>query len=315
MALPPTPTKATESFRKPLRGYNAMHLAAVQNRQHLICRLHEEGSEDLAWYLERCGLKMKLRCLDCNLTKEVEVRCERRWCPVCMRKIAAERVARYRFAMDRLQWPLFVTLTIANTVLAEHGIRTLKTCLGRFKKTKWWKGCKVRGGVTAIEVTNRGKGWHPHAHMLMDCEWLSSNTPKIQRGDTKEVKGAKLKAAKADLDHQWAKATGQATASTYVMRSGEAKLQEVLKYSADPETLCHEKGRISELIRAMDKFRMIQPWGCCYGIGKLIKAMAEAEREPCKCGYCEGSKFTQELNVQRPNRPTPSKRPDPSIPA
>lgn len=279
---------------------NKGHAKAKAQRAMLEARLREEGADDLADKLKGCGMTLVLECSCCHLRKEVEVRCERRWCPVCARKIAAERVARYTFAVARMEWPLFVTLTVANQVEAWEGIKKLKASWGKMRRTKWFKRCQVVGGITAIEITNRGKGWHPHLHSIIDCRWLAVATPRPQRGDTKAVIKAKCKAAKAELDHEWAKCCQQLTASTYVKRSDRLNLREVLKYCADPGTLLNEHGVISELIRAIDKFRMVQPFGSCMGISAMIRELAESEMQPKPCAYCEANSWRPAMTIERP---------------
>lgn len=276
------------STRKP-RGEHkssSAHLQATAARQRLIVRLHEEGAEDLAEILQSCGVLIQLRCTGCGRIRPVESRCEKRWCPVCMRRIAAERVARYSFAVERMQWPLFVTLTVRNSLEAWAGLRHLKSSWGRMRRSKWFKKCSVRGGVTAIEITNRGNGWHPHLHSVIDCRWLAVSVPPPQKGDTRTCIAAKCATAKAELDAEWAKCTRQATASTYVKRTSQEILREVLKYSVDPGSLAATEGRISELIRAMDKFRLVQPFGNCMGIGPMIREMERASRIEKACEDC-----------------------------
>lgn len=276
---------------------------AKQDRQKLIVRLHEEGDEELAALLTRCGQTMKLRCTCCSALKAVEVRCEKRWCPVCARKIAAARVAKYTYAVARMQWPLFLTLTVQNSIDAWEGIRRMKSCWGKMRRTKWFKACDVKGGITAMEITNKGSGWHPHLHTVIDCRWLAVRTPRPQRGDSAESIRLKCSSAKAELDAEWAKVTKQVTASTYVKRTDRLDLRELLKYAADPGTLSNEQGRISELIRAIDKFRMVQPFGHCMGISAEIEALAAEDHVTKPCAGCGGSSWLPELTIERPNRP------------
>lgn len=270
----------------PPREPSKAHLEACRKRGQLEERLREEGADDLAERLAKCSKKLVLVCQCCGARKEVEQRCERRWCPVCARKIAAERVARYSYAVERMQWPLFVTLTVTNSLDAWEGLRRLKAAWGRMRRLKWFRDCQVKGGITAIEITNKGRGWHPHLHSVIDCRWLAVSTPAPQRGDSPAMIATRCKQAKAELDAAWSRACRQPTASTYVKRTAQAIIAEVLKYAVDPGTLVHEEGRISDLIRAIDKYRMVQPFGHCLGIGALIKAQAAAERPPKNCESC-----------------------------
>lgn len=74
--------------------------------------------------------------------------------------------------------PLHVTLTLKNTRKLEEGFTGLKTAwslmiahrrkaLSNPKKNTPIEWCKVHGGIRSVEVTNKGKGWHPHMHCLV----------------------------------------------------------------------------------------------------------------------------------------------------
>jgi hypothetical protein len=291
--------------------------AAQAARGALLERLMGEGAEELAARLRLCGQTLDLRCKCCGQKKTVERRCERRWCPVCARKIAAERVARYTYAVARMEWPLFLTLTVVNSLEAWEGIKRLKSCWGKMRRRKWFLGCQVAGGITAIEITNQGRGWHPHLHSVIDCRWLAVDTPRPMRGDSRERVAEKCRSAKAELDAEWARVTMQPTASTYVKRLPRLDLREVLKYSVDPGTLLGEEGRISELIDAIDKFRMVQPFGSCMGIAAEIAQLAAEDYEAAVCPKCASAAWEPVLVVTRgdaapremwrPQTPTPRK--------
>lgn len=274
-------------------------LVAQDQRKRLAERLRAEDAEDLALMLDGCGQTMRLRCACCGHAKEVEQRCRKRWCPVCCRKIAAERVAKYTYAVARMQWPLFVTLTVANSLEAWEGIKRLKSAWGKMKRRKWFQACDVKGGITAIEITNKGSGWHPHLHSVIDCRWLAVATPRPQRGETAEGWDLKKKSAKAELDAEWASVTKQVTASTFIKRLDRLDLREVLKYAADPGTLLGEEGNVSELIRAIDKFRMVQPFGSCMGISAEIEQLAAEDYNGKPCPSCEGRAWMPVMVIER----------------
>ena len=78
--------------------------------------------------------------------------------------------------------PVFITLTVKNG--DDLGER-FNHLMSNFKamqnaRSKWFvRGtghnelCKAHGIVYAVEITNRGRGWHPHIHMvaLVD-DWI-----------------------------------------------------------------------------------------------------------------------------------------------
>jgi hypothetical protein len=88
-------------------------------------------------------------------------------------------------------------------------------------------------------------------------------------------------------------------ASVKVKRTTGEILTEVLKYAADPGTLLAEDGRVCELIRAIDKFRLVQPFGTCMGIGAEIRQLAAENREGGTCPTCQTSAWRPVLVLER----------------
>ncbi len=103
-------------------------------------------------------------------------------CPLCAIRRATKQTAAYleRFNLIMAEQPhlrpAFMTYTVKNGPdLAERmdhlrkGLRTLtqrrKDVRTRRKGSSEWGA--LAGLVGTLEVTNRGKGWHPHAHMLV----------------------------------------------------------------------------------------------------------------------------------------------------
>jgi hypothetical protein len=103
-------------------------------------------------------------------------------CPLCAIRRAAKQTAAYLGRFNQITGehpeliPAFVTYTVKNGPdLAErmnhlrNGLRTLTERrrdirTGRRGSSEWGA---LAGAVGTLEVTNRGKGWHPHAHMLV----------------------------------------------------------------------------------------------------------------------------------------------------
>lgn len=79
---------------------------------------------------------------------------------------------------------IHLTLTMKNTSDLASGLDQLKgamqamnahrrKALAGTRGNKPIEWCKVEGGVTSIEVTNKGNGWHPHIHALVLCnDWI-----------------------------------------------------------------------------------------------------------------------------------------------
>lgn len=262
---------------------------AIKARADLRERLRAECEWEYVQKLEQCERPLVLVCTECGTTKEVESGCGRRWCPVCARKISAERSARFREAVRRMECPLFVTLTIENTTAAREGLDTIRAAYGRFRRQAWFLRCNVRGGITTLEVTNKGAGWHPHLHSIIDCDWLAPSRLKPQIGDTKRVIEAKCAQSQAELSVQWAAAVKQPTAIVWVKKTDEGAANEVLKYVVKPSDLIESPDNPGDLIRAIEGTRLLTTFGSCYGLAGDLKREAEANKQPCLCEKCNVS--------------------------
>lgn len=107
-------------------------------------------------------------------------------CPLCAIRRAAKTLKgyldRYRViqARDGSLRPFLVTFTVKNGPdLAErqaHLQESLKRLHNRrrhwfkgSKGAKWTESARAAGAVWSYEVTNKGNGWHPHAHAVWMC--------------------------------------------------------------------------------------------------------------------------------------------------
>lgn len=252
-ASPPPPT------REPNPKRLAREQARRRERAALMERLSADGDTDLAEILEKCAQIRTLKCCHCGHCHKVETRCKKRWCPSCAYFVSVERVNKYAALADKFQWPLFVTLTVKNSIDPE-GLRTLKKQWSKFRRRKIISR-QVRSGIVGFEVTNIGNGWHPHIHALLDCRWLSIHIPEPTRNDNATAKAAKCRAAAEELQTVWAKQIGQPSASVAVRRADSVALIEVLKYAVKPQTLAESKERPGDIIRVMQGMRMMTTFG------------------------------------------------------
>lgn len=271
------------------RADRALHNAR-RYRAALLVRLQTEDADDLAEKLAGCGEEMFLVCMDCGGRHRVEKRCRKKWCPVCARAIAAARVAKYEAGVSKMKWPLHVTLTVKNVDdTSTDFIRKLRTDFGKLRRRVIWSK-RVAGGVAGMEVTNRGNGWHPHIHALIDCEWLAIKTPKPSGRMSKEEIRKLCKRAQREMASAWAKVVGQKSAVIWIRRikgSGNPEImadecREVLKYSAKGSDLAECQGEVAPLIRQLDSTRLTTSFGSLYG--KLKDA--EKEKRPIPCDNC-----------------------------
>lgn len=255
----------------------------VEDREALKEKLDREKRPDLWNKLSACGENLPLVCVNCGTKKMASVKCKRRWCPVCSYYIAVERVAKYKAVVRGFEWPLFVTLTMKNTVTPD-GLKQMKDAFGKWRRRKLVRE-KVKSGIVGFEMTNKGNGWHPHCHMLLDCRWLSLHVPEPRRSDTGEEKRRKCVAAADELGRLWADVLKQKTASVLVRRGDAEALIEVLKYSVKGSELVEMDEEAAPVIDVMEGMRLMTTFGEVRKI-KKDENPEEGEIGGCQCEKC-----------------------------
>lgn len=237
----------------------------VQEREMLAQRLRSEGAGDLALKIEGCGTPLNLNCACCGARKTVEIACKRRWCPACAYLVMRERLKKYNFAASLMQWPLMVTLTMRNTPDPEC-IREIREHWSKFRRRKLVE-TKIKGGVTTVEITEGEGGWHPHLHIVCDCQWLALHVPAPSWRDSIDVQRQKYDHARLELSALWSQVVGQKQATVLANRKapGEA-LAYALKYAVKGSTLIESKLPIAPLIRVLGNSRMLSAFGTMHGL-------------------------------------------------
>jgi len=105
-------------------------------------------------------------------------------CPLCAIRRGAKALGAYLIRWQVLQQdrpdlrPYLLTLTVKNGDDLEerqaHLSKSLRKLLthrrhfnGGIPRAPWTELCKAEGAVYTLELTNKGKGWHPHCHMIV----------------------------------------------------------------------------------------------------------------------------------------------------
>jgi hypothetical protein len=272
---------------------------AAKHRTALRELLASTDNPDLAAILTKCEEPLVLRCVCCGTVKTVETRCRKRWCPVCARKLAAEKVARYRAVIRRMKSPLFLTLTIRSTTYAAEGICALRKAFKAFRRSVWWKRCEIAGGVCAMEITHGSGGYHPHLHILLDCAWLTVHTKRPQPWMPAAMRKELTEQAQRELTNAWARCIDQDTAIVWVKKASEHTAMEVLKYSVAPAELIAMGDKAAECIRAMTGNRLVVAWGSCYGHVKKWAAEDEGGTVQRGVECCATPSLMPQLAIDR----------------
>lgn len=256
----------------------------IKQRQQLLERLGDEMETSLYNRLSKCGNPISLTCTCCGRERLASSRCDNKWCPSCQHALAMRTVERMRSCVTSMKWPTLVTLTVKNYGdFSIDFMRATRKAFGKLRRLRWWKKC-VRGGIAAFEVTNKGKGWHPHVHALIDCRWLSVTVPAPMNQGEVFKRG---KEACKEVQQQWELCTGRPARNIQVRRvykrdNGDPAqaVREVMKYSVKGTDLVKMKAKVGPLIRMISATRLVTTFGCAYGkAGKRCKLSL-----PCECG-------------------------------
>ena len=105
-------------------------------------------------------------------------------CPLCAIRRGAKALGVYLARWQVIQGerpelrPYLLTLTVKNGEDLEERQKHLTSSLRKLMdhrrnfnagvaRAPWTELCKAQGGVYTLELTNKGNGWHPHAHMIV----------------------------------------------------------------------------------------------------------------------------------------------------
>jgi len=253
------------------RPKSESRLAAEKSRQKLLEKLENEGADDLTRALAKCGQADALVCTCCGEKWDIVKRCNRKWCPACQRALATRASLRYTGICESFSWPLFVTFTVKNLPDPSLDfVRALRRSFGKLRRLRWWNKC-VTGGVAGIEVTNTGKGWHPHIHALLDCKWLSVTTTPPASHLSREQKKARFTRATKEVQEQWALCTGVKSSVKIKRASARGNgrdrsiASEIIKYSVKGSDLVDIPDDVAPVLRMLDGTRLLTSFGSAYG--------------------------------------------------
>jgi hypothetical protein len=227
--------------------------------------------------LAKCGNAETYRtCRECGHWETFTWKCCLKFCPVCNWRIARERAAMLKLWSMVIEQPKHIVLTQRNfEVLTRKKIRKFLQAFGRIRRTRLFRGCK--GGCVSVEITNEGKGWHLHAHILADMRWLDAGKLAIA----------------------WGGAIGQEFGIVKVKDArGKDYLGEVTKYCVKGSDLAGWPAEeIHQFILAVQGVRMFTTFGTLFKLRRKIKAQMEADKPEarlCDCGGCDWLYETEE---------------------
>lgn len=175
-----------ENFGDRLARYGSAHARSLDMLGHLRDVSSVESTKASAG-LASCGNYLhfreyftvgKVRLHNATFCKQHLI------CPLCAIRRGAKALGAYLARWEVIQkerpdlHPYLLTLTVKNGPDLEerqrHLTRSLKLMMDRrryfnagTRGAPYTELCKAEGGVYTLELTNKGKGWHPHCHMIV----------------------------------------------------------------------------------------------------------------------------------------------------
>ena len=202
-------------------------------------------------------------------------------CPFCSAIRASKQATAYQEKMVHILKenpnlkPVFMTLTVKNGDYLDERFNHLKDSFKTYQSRRrdWLKKgrgynelCKAHGIVYAYEITNNGKGWHPHLHMiLLVDDWIDKDKLSAEwyaiTGDSFIVDVRRVKSSKAEVDTIDAKqqkedySDGFMEVFKYAMKFTELTHNQIW---VAHESLCNAKGRLTRLQGSIGLFRGVE---------------------------------------------------------
>jgi hypothetical protein len=174
-------------------------------------------------------------------------------------------MAELREWAKEIKQPKLVTVTARNTEgISRHQIREFNKNLWRLRRQEVFE--EVKGGSQSIEITNESRGWHVHAHLLVDARWV----------DTQQLAIA------------WGKLVGQEYAIVDVRdKRGEDGGAQAAKYVCKPAEFAKWRpNEIAEFVHAVSQVRLFNVFGDFIDKRRKIRARLRLNRPEnlCDCG-------------------------------
>jgi hypothetical protein len=236
-------------------------------KESILAKLRGIGKAELAGKMAECHtIETFKRCNGCRKVTKFYNRCEKFFCPVCAPRLSRERKESIEWWTKRVDQPKHLVLTVRNTLdLTKPYVQFLKAQLSKLRRLKCFSS--VKGGFYSMEVTNEGRGWHVHFHLLISTPWLCM----------------------PDISEQWGKLVGQDYAIVKIKDCrGTSYLNEVTKYAVKGSELAKWPADLmAEFIEAFSGVRFFGVFGSLYGKRTEWKAWIKSIQDfkpLCSCG-------------------------------
>jgi Replication protein/Transposase zinc-binding domain len=237
-------------------------------------------------HLSRCGnQELYITCRECGNTETRYYQCSLKFCPRCNWRIARERAKLLKIWTAVIHQPKHIVLTRRNQtgILTRKLFRDTMRKFSQLRASRFWK--PVQGGCVSMELTNEGRGWHVHLHILADVKFLEA----------------------AELARRWGRLVGQDYAIVKIKDCRRKDyLGEVTKYVVKPSQMVSwQPEEIAQFICALKGIRFFTTFGSLFKLRRQIQAQIDAGKpgkKQCECGSCSWIVETEESAIWREHR-------------
>lgn len=224
-------------------------------------------------------------CSNCSKTMRFPNRCDLFYCAECQPRLANERRKAVEWWTREIRQPKHVVLTLKNLPeLTKGHVRQARDFLTKLRRSKFARNWV--GGFYSIEVTEEGRGFHLHFHLLVDARWIDA----------------------IELSAQWERSTnGMGRIVKVKDARGKDYLSEVTKYAVKGVQLAMwEPDKIVQFLDAFDGVRTFGVFGSLYGARTKFKEWFDwlkNSKPKCDCGCNQINYYSESEFLETDLRP------------
>lgn len=252
--------------------------------QQMAGNLMTMGLFELASKLQTCHSFQTVRkCDGCHKVLRFWNRCDIFYCPQCSPRLSKMRLDGLTWWTDTIKQPKHLVLTFRNVdVLTADYVAACKKSLAKFRRRRLFR--HVTGGLWAMEITNKGNGWHLHFHLVIDSPWMDVRL----------------------ISEAWAESTGDGSNVVWIQDASRGGLRAnlpryVTKYCGKgfrPHDWTPEM--LAQFVASVSAGRTFGVFGSLLGQRETWREFLQATRtarRACECG-CTGFHYFSEHEFQ-----------------
>lgn len=217
-------------------------------------------------------------CERCSAVHVFDYHCNKRFCPCCAWQRSCDRRKVLELCARLLKQPKHMVLTARNDSDLKRMLKVVLEGIRKIRRRKVFS--EVRGGWCSVEVTNEGRGWHVHAHLLLDVPFIAA--PLLAR--------------------EWASCVDQDFAIVKIKDAREKHyLAEVTKYSVKPSVFIKwPHAHRVEFVKSIRGKRMFFAFGHVAEASRNVRACLKTSRGLARTNCCTQPALTSISTLVHP---------------